>query len=204
MNWMIRLTPLVVVVACQAAAPDGDGTPNETGSQPVTAGVVDSALPMPVLLERFRKGLSEPQGLRSDIMSRDALVRAVMEALEHSDTLRFEQLAVNRAEWAWLYYPTNAQSQPPYELPPALAWFQLQETNRKGVFRALREYGARRLDYQGYECDAEPVKEAENAIWTHCVVTLARDDEPAKTLGLFGAILERGGRFAILSYDNDF
>jgi hypothetical protein len=164
---------------------------------------MDSVLPMDVALDRFRKDLPRPDSLRG-VTNRDTLVLRVIEALRTSDTTAFERLAVNRAEWVWLFYPTNVQAKPPYELPPGLAWFQLQETNRKGVFRALRELGGHTLDYQGYRCDPNPTVEGENRLWTGCVVTLGRDGAAPVTLRLFGAILERGGRFAILSYANDF
>jgi len=187
---------LLVLVACGAEPPRDDAERQPTG-------VVDSVIPIREALDRFRADLEEPTGLRGPT-SRDSLVREMIEALRHSDTLAFERMAVNRAEWAWLYYPTTTISQPPYELPPALAWFQLQERNRTAVFRALREFGGRTLRYDGYECPAEPMTEGENRIWTGCTVTLGRDGEAPVTFRLFSSILERGGHFAFLSYANDF
>ena len=187
---------LLVLLACGGEAPRGD-----TERQP--AGVVDSVIPIPEALDRFRADLEEPTGLHGPT-SRDSLVRVMIEALRRSDTLAFERMAVNRAEWAWLYYPTTPISKPPYELPPALAWFQLQEGNRKGVLRALREFGGRTLRYDGYECPAVPTTEGENRIWTGCTVTLGRDGEAPVTFRLFASIVERGGHFAFLSYANDF
>jgi hypothetical protein len=165
--------------------------------------VVDSLVPIDVALEHFRDGLPKPEGLGGGAGHRDTLVRRVIDALQASDTMAFERLAVNRAEWAWLYYPTNVLAKPPYELPPALAWFQLQGGNRKGVFRALREFGGHRLDYRGYRCNPEPTVEGENRIWIGCTVTLGRDGGAPVAIQLFSALLERGGRFAVLSYDND-
>ena len=183
---------LLALLACRA------GTPGNEEEH-----VVDSVLPIAEALDRFREDLREPIGLHGP-ESRDALVGQVIDALQTSDTLAFERLAVNRAEWAWLYYPTNVLAKPPYELPPALAWFQLQEANRTGVFRALREFGGQDLRYDGYECAAEPTVEGENRIWTRCTVTLARNGETPASIRLFASILERGGHFAILSYANDF
>ncbi len=187
----------LVVIAAVAC----DRTPQPAGAAPT---VVDSILPTEVALGRFRKDLPEPAGLTGGAGNRDTLVRRVIDALRTSDTLAFKRLAVSRAEWAWLYYPTNVLARPPYELPPALAWFHLQETNRKGVFRALRQFGGKPLQYQGYRCAPEPVVEGENRIWTGCVVTLAVGGERPADVRLFSSILERGGRVAILSYHNDF
>lgn len=166
--------------------------------------VVDSVLPMDVMLTRFRQDLPRSTELHGGLDSRDSLVARVIAALKASDTLALGRLAVNRSEWAWLYFPTNVLARPPYELPPALAWFRLQEANRQGVLRALRELGGHRLDYRGYQCDAEPTVEDANRIWTGCIVTLARDGPTAAPIRLFSAILEREGRFLVLSYANDF
>jgi len=186
----------LTLLACRAG---GDGRQSAGGDV-----VVDSVLPMEVMLTRFREDVPRPSTLHGDWDSRDALVREVITALEASDTAAFERLAVDRGEWAWLYFPTNVLSRPPYELPPGLAWFQLQETNRQGVFRALREFGGRRLDYRGYRCNAEPTTEGENLLWIGCSVTIGRDSAPPAPIRLFSTILERGGHFLILSYANDF
>ena len=166
--------------------------------------VIDSVLPMPVMLQRFRQDLPEVTELHGKLTDRDTLVRRVVAALETNDTLAFERVAVNRAEWAWLYFPTDVLARPPYELPPGLAWFQLQEENRKGVLRALRTFGGHQLDYQGYRCATAPTVEGENRVWTGCSVALGVDGAAPADLRLFSAILEREGRFLVLSYANDF
>jgi hypothetical protein len=178
----------------------GDGHDRATAA----GNVVDSVFPMDVLLARFRKDLPKPAALHGEVTSRDTLVQRVVTALAANDTLAFEHLAVTRDEWAWLFFPTNVLSRPPYELPPGLAWFQLQENNRQGVFRALREFGGRKLDYRGYDCADQPTVEGDNKIWIGCEVRLARDGAEPSPIRLFSAILERGGRFLILSYANDF
>ena len=96
-------------------------------------------------------------------------------------------------------------ARPPYELPPALAWFQLQEGNRKGVFRALRELGGHALELHGYRCPPDaPRVEGENRIWAGCTLEISREPGERMTLRLFDSILERNGRFAFLSFANDF
>ncbi len=206
---MKQSLPLLAVAALAAVFAGCRGTPAtdnaEAAPQPDDVKhVVDSVIPMDVAMERFRVGLSEPAGFHGDVKSRDDLVARVIQALQDSDTTAFGDLAVNRAEWAWLYYPTTTLFKPPYELPPQLAWYQLQEANRKGVLRALRELGGHRVDLKGYTCDPEPTIQGENRLWSGCRVTLSRDGADPVTLGLFGAIVERGGVFEILSYHNDF
>lgn len=195
---MRHVWPATLALAVLACGPRTERHETAAGN------VVDSVFPMDVMLERFRRDLPRPAALHGDFQSRDSLVGRVIAALQASDTLAFERLAVNASEWAWLYFPTNVLARPPYELPPGLAWFQLQETNRQGVLRALRELGGHRLDYHGYRCNAEPTVEEENRLWTGCTVTIGRDGTSPVPLRLFSAILERGGRFLMLSYANDF
>jgi hypothetical protein len=200
---------LAATAACGGDAPASDQASTAeaaatSGSSTTPASVVDSVLPMPVMLDRFRADVPEVATLTSGADTRDALVQRVIEGLEQNDTTAFEPLAVNRAEWGWLYFPTSPIAQPPYEAPPSLAWLQLQEGNRKGALRALRELGGHELACGGYSCDPEPRQEGENRLWTGCRVTVARDGGDAVTIALFGAIMERNGRFAILSFANDF
>ena len=191
---------VLAVAACERDAPVAEDEANAT----TNAATVDSVLPMPVMLERFRAGLVQPQRMTSGAATRDELVERIVTALERSDTMAFEPLAMGVEEFAWLYYPTAPTAQPPYELPPGVAWLQIQQRNRDGVLRALREFGGMDLSFGGYRCAAEPTSEGENRMWNDCVVTLARAGEPARELRLFGTILERDGRFAVVSFTNDF
>jgi hypothetical protein len=159
---------------------------------------------MDVMLGRFRAEIQEPEGFAGAADSRDALVARVVRALELADTAAFEEMAVTLPEWAWLYFPTSVQAQPPYELPPGMAWLRVQHDNRTGVLRALGRLGGRTLDYRGHTCEPEPAVGGDNRVWVGCLVTLGRDGEEATPIRLFSAILERNGRFAILSYANDF
>jgi hypothetical protein len=182
-----------------------DSPPSAAAAQPpASTGVVDSVIPIDVALSRFRAGLAKPERLHSNVMSRDELVRRVVVALSTGDTTAVEQVALNRAEYAWLYYPSTTIAKPPYELPPGLAWFQLQEKNRKGALRALRELGGHRVKLLGYQCGTQPVLEGDNRLWTRCTVRMTRDGAAPVSVRLFGAIIERGGRFEVLSYENDF
>lgn len=194
---------LLASSGCRAGEASLPPTDRHPAASPAVR-VVDSVVPMDVALSRFREGLPRPDGLRAPVASREALVKAVVAGLAADQPQALADMALDRAEFGFLYYPTARTAQPPYELPPGLAWFQLQEKNRRGVSRALRELGGHRLRYRGHRCDPSPTIEGANRIWTGCRVTLVRDGERPVTLRLFGAIVERGGRFEILSYENDF
>ncbi len=72
---------------------------------------MDSVVPRDVELARFRAGLEQPSGLVDAAPTRDALVERYVRALERSDTAALAALAINRAEFAYLYYPTNPEAQ---------------------------------------------------------------------------------------------
>lgn len=197
------LAALGLMAACDGRA-DAAAADRSRAATLTTAAVIDSALPMDVLLDRFRRDIPKVEALRSDATSRDELVRRVVAAIADSDAVALERLSMNLGEFAWLYFPTTKVAAPPYEVPPALAWFQVQEKDRRGALRALRELGGHRVTLDGYRCDETPTLEGENRIWTGCTVSVSRDGAPTVTLRLFGAILERDNRFAILTYENDF
>lgn len=166
--------------------------------------VVDSVESNVVALERFRADVAPPAQLRDVAATRDELVHQLVDVLARNDTMGIEPLAVNRAEWAYLYYPDSPISRPPYELPPGVAWFQLQGNNRTGALRLLREFGGREPALHGYTCPAEPVIEGLNRLWTRCLVEISRAGEAPAAVRLFSSILERDGRFLFLSLANDF
>lgn len=178
-----------------------DGQPGAAAPPPV----VDSVLPMEEAMRRFRADLpAAPAALDGGLASRDAVVDAVVRSLARGDTAAFERLAITRAEFAYLYYPATPMARPPYDLPPALAWFQLRETSRKGLSRALRRFGGRPWTLERYRCEEAPAVQGENRLWGDCTVTLGSVDGSAPVVTrLFGAILERDGRYKVLSYEND-
>jgi len=189
-------------VVALAACGRGEPRPEQAGPPPASSGAVDSIVPMAAALDRFTAGLERPADLRSTARSHEVLVARMIAAVARSDTASLEPLAIDRAEFGYLYYPTTRTAQPPYELPPSLAWFQLQERNRRGVFRMLRDFGGRALVLRGLECASEPTIEGENRIWSGCRVSLTRDGEEITPVKLFGAILERNGHFSFLSFAN--
>jgi hypothetical protein len=163
---------------------------------------VDSVVPRDVALARFREGLREPTGLSGGAASREALVGTFVRALERRDSATIAVLALDRAEFAWLYYPTSPEARPPYDLEPGLMWFLLEGRSRQGLTHLLEERGGRPLGYLEHACEGAPRLEGANSVWAPCVVV--RLQAPGDTVGerLFGAIVERGGTFKFVSYAN--
>ncbi len=165
--------------------------------------VVDSALAPATELRRFRKPLrGRPTRLGDATSSADSLIRAVAAAVERNDATALAHMALSMDEFAYLYYPTNPQSRPPYELSPQIMWLQMSSRSGKGLSRLLRAYGGKRLSVTHWTCDSLPQVEGENRIWAHCRVTHSGPEQSTVTEPLFAAIIERGGRYKILSYSN--
>ena len=166
---------------------------------------IDSILPMPEYLRRFREGLIAPVGFEGGAATREALARRFLTALAARDTAAIGGLLVSRAEFGWLVFPAHLYARPPYELDPAIFWMQLGGASRKGLQRALAGYGGKRLSFLALHCqrDTLQLKEGPGRLWSPCTVRYRAGDSVV-THRLFGSIVERNGRAKLLSLANDF
>ncbi len=163
---------------------------------------VDSVVARDVSLARFREGLRQPVTLSRGALSRDALVRDFVRALERADTATLNRLVLDRAEFAWLYYPTNPEALPPYDLDPELMWFLLDGRSRQGLAHLLEERSGRALGYVGHTCEGSARRQGENTVWGPCLVWRRQAAGDTLVERVFGAVVERGGRFKFVSYAN--
>lgn len=167
--------------------------------------VIDSILPVEEELRRFRVGV--PDTLRrfeGGAASRDELVRSFVRGLAVSDTASLVRLTVSRAEFAWLVYPDSPLSKPPYRQAPDLVWMRHAAASGTGLERILERLGGSSVGLQSWACQEGPVTEGANRVWRDCEVRFEHGAAGPKTLRLFSSIIERHGRFKILSYANGF
>jgi hypothetical protein len=163
---------------------------------------VDSVFPVEEELRRFRAALPDSAAVLSGgASSRDGLVERFIAALEAGDRDALATLAITPAEFAWIYYPHSRFRSPPYELSPALVWFQLENYGSRGLNRAVERYGGRPLDISGYTCDAAE-EQGPNRVWSGCSVRVGSAAGDTGSVSLFGAILEHEGSFKFVSYGN--
>jgi hypothetical protein len=164
--------------------------------------MVDSVVPIDTALAHFRQGLTEPAGLQAGATSLEELIRTYVSLLERSDTAGLARLALTRAEFAYLYYPTVPESRPPYDLSPGLLWFMIEGNSARGLRGALEERGGKPLGYVGHRCVGDPRHDGINTVWPSCVVR--RLQAPGDTVEehLFGPILERHGVFKFVTFAN--
>lgn len=162
--------------------------------------VIDSALPIATLLQRFQAGLAKPRVLSPSASSREELTRRYLDAVARSDTAALRDLHVSRAEYAFLYFPASAMMGPPYELPPDIAWLLLSAESSKGISSVLRRFGGQRLELQRVRCPGDPLREGANIVWRDCVVRYRGEGAAEHERPLFAAIIERDGQFKFFSY----
>lgn len=195
----IGILALLLALACKDTP--AKSIENAAARKPPAGGVVDSALPIDTLLSRFRAGLPQVTQLQSDHRTVEDLSEAFTVALARRDTSTLRGLAIDRGEFAWLYYPTTRLAQPPYELPPALMWFQLQGNSERGLARVLEERGGRELHVVGVRC-AKLVREAENLVHEQCSLRRLQSQTDTVDEVLFGGIIERAGRVKLIGFTN--
>jgi hypothetical protein len=204
LNRTLSVAAVAVLVAagCDRAAEAGGRPPQKAGS---AAGMkIDSILPPGEALRRFQSELPAVTELDDAARGRDELVSEFITALERADTASLATLAVSKAEYAFLYFPSSAYSRKPYELAPDIAWFLNEQNSQKGATRILHRLSGRDLGFSSYTCDS-PVTEQENVFWRDCRVKYV-DPASSRPVArkLFGTIMRRGERYKFLSYANDF
>lgn len=164
---------------------------------------VDSVFPIEEELRRFQDGLAEVDRFTGAAASIEELVETFIGALETEDAERLASLAMTREEFAWLYYPHTIYTAPPYELSPALVWFQQQNRSSRGMLRLLQRYAGETLFYTGFECPDGGESFGSGWIRHGCVVTGELPTGEAVEERLFGSILEVGGTYKFVSFSNE-
>ena len=166
-------------------------------------GTVDSLIPAAERLRRFRETVAEhPDTLRHASRTMDALVQRWALAVAARDTVALNAIVLDRAEFAWLYYPTAKLALPPYEMPPALLWEQVLANSDAGARKVVGRFGGHPLAVRALRCDATPVREGANLVRQDCVVRLRSGSDTIPEGRYFGSIIERDGRFKFMGFSN--
>jgi hypothetical protein len=162
----------------------------------------DTSVSIAEALRKFRSTLTEtPNRLATTAPTREALVRQFMRAVTSGDTAGLRAMQITRAEFAYLVYPDNRQSRPPYELEPDLMWMQIGGSNALGVRHLLRELGGHPAEYVDHRCTRTD-HDGRTTIHSLCLVRFRSSGGQLDEQQLFGSIIERDGRFKFLSYAN--
>ncbi|HET9064325.1 MAG TPA: hypothetical protein VFN22_00695 [Gemmatimonadales bacterium] len=198
-----RLILLLTITACTA---DRGAPPSLDQEHPgrLAGDAIDSILPMPEYLRRFREGSAEVMALSGEVTSRDTIAARLLRAVAAHDSSAFADLAVSRAEFGWLVFPSHRYSVPPYELDPAIFWLQIQAASERGAARLLEQYGGKTLRFRSVTCTADTVQSISNNVrmWSGCI-TEFQVDGTTESARLFGTIIERDGVVKVLGYGNE-
>jgi hypothetical protein len=167
--------------------------------------IVDSILPVEEQIRRFRASVPDAvTELSGGTDSRESLIAAFMRGLEARDTAALVRLTISRAEFAYLVYPESPFSGEPLLQSPDLVWLRHSTASAVGLTRLLDRLSGRLLRLQSANCHAAPIIEKQNRIWQNCLVRYSAPDGSSESKKLFAAVIEREGRFKILSYANAF
>ncbi|MBA3890740.1 MAG: hypothetical protein H0X64_09420 [Gemmatimonadaceae bacterium] len=163
--------------------------------------IIDSILPVEEELRSFRAGLREPARLSGGADSREELVRRFIDRLAARDTAALAAMALTRAEFASLIYPSSRYTRPPYRTPAGLLWMRIARRRDAGLTRLLRA-DQPALRYVDHRCAATPEVEGQTRLWRECVVRATRRAGDTLSSRLFGVIVERDGHFKFTDFDN--
>lgn len=171
-------------------------------AQTPAAIVVDSIFPVEEEIRRFKAARHDEHAseLANGALSRDQLVHRFITALQRADTAALRGLVLDASEFIDLYYPSSIFARAPYQQHPELRWFLIQENSNKGLTRLLRRFSGRPTGFRSYDCAPEPMIEGKNKLWDRCRVEWDASSAPMRA---FSTIIERDGKFKILSYAND-
>jgi hypothetical protein len=194
---------VTVLAGCERASGASAAVAPSTASVDSVRLHVDTVHAPEVALVRFRESLAEAETLTGGESSVEGLVARWVAAVETQDTSTLRQLVIDRAEYAWLYYPASTFSRRPLYQPPEIFWFRLQASSEKGIVRVLRRLGGSSMNYRGVRCPRPPRIEGANRIWEYCAVQRSEGSVLRSDI-LFGGILEREGRFKFIGYGNQY
>ena len=196
---LVAAAVLVATAAVLSACTD----PEAAAATRTTEVAGDSILPMDTMIARFQAE-HPPVAMISDDAPRslDALIERFVAAVEAGSGDALNALTMDAAEFAYLYFPTSMYARPPYAQPPAVSWLLHEQNSLKGRSRLLREYGGKPVRAEGYACEQDPLVEGRNTIHERCMLRLESDDGGVHEVRLFASILERDGRYRIMSLAN--
>jgi hypothetical protein len=201
----VRFLVLPALILAASAGACADKAAQSTPK--AAAGVVDSALPIPELLRRFKASLPDTAPVDSfanAAQSRDALARRFVAALNAHDTADMRRMMLSVREFAWLYYDDHFLSKPPYELPPWLMWLRAEKGSDNGLATAFGEYGGRKLVLDVVACpDSVPRRSGPLELWDHCALRMHTPKGERVDNRFFGTMVGRGGKWKFASYTND-
>jgi hypothetical protein len=139
---------------------------------------------------------------RRDFASPADLGRAVVEGLNANDPEALYRLLVSKQEYTGELWPAFPASDPKFNFTPEFAWSNLYKKCVIGIEKRTARHGGKNLSFSGIRFDRPT--EAYNGFRLHrgTVLTVRNPDGKEGELKFLGSVVEKGGRYRLLSYDD--
>jgi hypothetical protein len=136
--------------------------------------------------------------LRGYAESTEELGQAVVDALNGGDKKALHALRAGREEYVTVLYPAF----PKTAFDADFAWNNLNRKCTVGVEKWLRRFGRRDLTFTGIRFE-RPTESYEGLrLHRGTVLSVRLPDGETRDLEILGSVVEREGRFKLLSYDD--
>ncbi len=168
--------------------------------------IVDSILPVEEEIRRVRAavGGAAVTQLGDASTSRDELVERLAAAIAANDAVTLQRAVVTVREFIDLVYPESPNTKAPYRQAPGLVWTMITEPSNSGRRRLLAKLGGKPLAITSVSCSQPPETQGRNRLWSGCSVRYTSGSDAPRDGRLFGAIIERDGRFKFMSLSNQY
>ncbi len=129
-----------------------------------------------------------------------ALSRAVLDALAAGDVDTLRGLPLDELEFRTAVWPDLPSSRPERGVPFDYAWRDLRQKSNNALRRLVARHGGRRYTLVGVRFAGETTPYRTYRVHRETILDLLDEEGVARTLALFGSILERDGEFKLFSY----
>lgn len=163
--------------------------------------VVDSIFPPEEALRRFQAESTPVTALTGGASSTDELLRRYWETLQSGDSLALRPYVVNKAEFAYLYFPESNEAE--NGLQPHVSWLLYSNNGGRGLSRALTLASTESVPITGTACLEDRTQTiGKNLVHGPCGVVRMLGARP-DTVWIAQHIIERDGVFKLLSFANE-
>jgi hypothetical protein len=168
--------------------------------------VVDSILPIDEEIRRFKATIGgEPvSAFAHASASREALVRRIVRDVARGDSVDLASAAVTPREFIDLVYPSSPYTHAPYREAPSVIWMQIANPSNAGFLRLIHRLSGKSFEYESHACDKAAEHQGKNTLWLDCTVRVITPQRETTTQRWFGTIIERDGRYKVMSFRNQF
>jgi hypothetical protein len=137
---------------------------------------------------------------RNTFPTREAVARAVVDALAARDAERLAALAVSHVEFRKNIWPRLPASRPAIGMPLAYVWEDTSVRSRASLAGILREFGGRRLRVEAVSFAGEAADYGAFRLHPKTRLTVTDDAGRRSTIRVMGSLLEAAGGWKVFSF----